>query len=222
VSRTKKNKKTIWKKKGAFCLKQDAFFCGLNMDESKEEKTLYRKIIDGDAEPVGSQKGWKNLEKRTSFNEMDPERRREICRKGAEAVNKLHGEKKTAKQSLEKILTLKIDSEIMSAADVPRELADKLRRDNPDATLYDLIQIVAVGRAVGGNIKAAEYIRDTHGDKPIERVEVTDNVTTDADRELMRQLSERLQDGSRLEIVKDLTAETDGTRQNGGGGVSSI
>ena len=166
------------------------------------EKSIYQKIIDGEQQPEGIQKGWINLEKRTSFDKMTPERRREICRKGAEAVNKLHGEKKTAKQSLEKILTLKIDSEIMDAADLPRELADKLKRDNPDATLYDLIQIVAVGRAVGGNMKAYELIRDTYGDKPIDRVEVTENITTDADRELMRGIAERLQQAETVHIIE--------------------
>ena len=164
----------------------------------EKKKTLYQKIRDGETTPQGSQKGWINLEKRTSFNNMDPERRREICQKGAAAVNQLHGEKKTAKQSLEKILTIKIDDNILSAADVPADLAAKLKRDNPDATLYDLIHIVAVGRAVGGNVKAMEYIRDTHGDKPIERVEVTENITTDADREMMRQINDRL---ARAEIT---------------------
>ena len=78
--------------------------------EPEKEKSLYNRIKDGETVPEGSQKGWLNLEKRTSFNMMTPEQRREICQKGAAAVNKLHGEKKTAKQSLEKILTLKIKS----------------------------------------------------------------------------------------------------------------
>ena len=174
--------------------------------EPGKEKSLYNRIKDGETVPEGSQKGWLNLEKRTSFNMMTPEQRREICQKGAAAVNKLHGEKKTAKQSLEKILTLKIDNEIMSAADVPRELADRLKRDNPDATLYDLIQIVAVGRAVGGNMKAYELIRDTYGDKPIDRVEVTDNITTDQDREMLRTIAARLAAAEAVHIVEGTTA----------------
>ena len=53
-----------------------------------------------------------------------------------------------------------------------------------------------------------EYVRDTHGDAPIKQIEVTENITTDADRELMRQLSERLQEGATIEIVKDVTGDT--------------
>ena len=168
---------------------------------NQEEKSIYQKVIDGDIEPEGSQKGWKNLEKRVSFNMMPEEKRKEICRKGAEAVNALHGEKKSAKESLEKILTIKATPDIVAAADLPEELAEKLRKDNPNATLYDLIQLVAVGRAVGGNMKAYELIRDTHGDKPIERVEVTENVTTDQDRELMRTIAARLEKAESVQII---------------------
>lgn len=177
-------------------------------EQINQEKSIYQKVIDGDIEPEGSQKGWKNLEKRVSFNMMPEEKRKEICRKGAEAINKLHGEKKSAKESLEKILTLKIDDGILAAADVPDELIQKLKRDNPDATLYDLIQLVAVGRAVGGNMKAYELIRDTHGDKPIERVEVTENVTTDQDRELMRTIAARLEKAESVQIIDSTYTES--------------
>lgn len=170
-------------------------------EEKQREKSLYQQVMDGDIEPTGSQKGWKNL-KPIPFNTMEEEKRREICRKGAEAVNKLHGEKKTARESLTRILSLRADSGILAAADVPEELIQKLKRDNPNATLYDLIQLVAVGRALGGNMKSYELIRDTAGDKPIDRVEVSDNVTTESDRELMRTIAARLADAESVHIVE--------------------
>lgn len=172
------------------------------------EKSIYQKIIDGEQQPEGSQKGWTNLTREKSFNKLPPDELREISRKGAAAVNKLHGEKRTAREALEKILTLRINDQMLSAADLPRELADKLKRDNPDATLYDLINLVAVGRAVGGNMKAYELIRDTYGDKPIDRVEVTENITTDADRAMLRQIAERLQAAETVQIVEGTATET--------------
>ena len=45
------------------------------------EKSIYQKIIDGEQQPEGIQKGWSNLEKRKSFNMMDPDELREISRK---------------------------------------------------------------------------------------------------------------------------------------------
>lgn len=182
----------------------------MKKNEKPKEKSRASMIIDGLIEPEENERYLLNLRKRVPFNQMPPDKQYEIRRKGAEAINKLHGEKKTAKQSLERILTLKVDDSIIEAADIPEEIAARVKRDNPNATLYDLIQAVAVGRALDGNIKAAEYVRDTHGDKPIDRVEVTENVTTDQDRELMKQIKERL-DRSEVVVVSDIREDPDDT-----------
>ena len=193
---------------------QALFLCkGANMTKQKAEgKTTYRQIIDGDIEPQGEQKGWINLEAgRRSFNQMDAETLKEISRKGAQAVNKLHGEKKTAKQALERILSLKVTDDIVAGAELPDELAARLKRDNPDATLYDLIQLVAVGRAVSGSMKAAEYVRDTFGDKPIDKMQIEGDITTEADRALMASIARRLADtGAHVEVVRDIGSDTSG------------
>jgi hypothetical protein len=176
--------------------------------EGVKEKTRAQMIIDGDIEPEPHERGLLNLRKRVPFNQMDPEKVKEIKRKGAEAVRQLHGEKKTAKQSLEKILTLKVDDDIVAAADIDPEIVKRLRRDNPNATLYDLIQAVAVGRALDGNMKAYELIRDTHGDKPIERVDVTGEIMSEADRDMLQKISARLDDPG-LVIAHDITDKND-------------
>ena len=177
------------------------------MDKEKT-KSRASQIIDGDIEPTTpKEKTLLNLRKRTSFNMMDADKLREISRKGQKAMMELHGEKKTARDSLKNILTLKVTDDILDIADVDPKVAVRLKRDNPNATLYDLIQCVAVGKAIDGNVKAMEYVRDTHGDKPIDKVEISDNVMTDADRELLKSISARLEDGDRLEIVRDVTTE---------------
>jgi len=189
----------------------------------KPEKSTYERVISGEIEPHGAQKGWSNLQpEKYNFSVIDKEKHREISRKGAQAVNKLHGEKKSARESLEKILTLRITDEIMEGADVPPEIAERLKRDNPNATLYDLIHIVAVGRAVGGSIPAMQYIRDTHGDKPIERMEVTENVTTDSDRELMRQIARRLETAETVQIVANITPDNVKTQETDDGNGAKI
>jgi len=176
--------------------------------ENERTKSRASQIIDGDIEPTTpKERTLLNLRKRTSFNMMDADKLREISRKGQKAMMELHGEKKTARESLKNILTLKVTDDILDIADVDPKVAERLKRDNPDATLYDLIQCVAVGKAIDGNVKAMEYVRDTHGDKPIDKVEITDNVMTDADRELLKSISARLEDGDRLEIVRDITTE---------------
>lgn len=167
-------------------------------------------IVDGEIEPQGTEKGWINLEKRVPFNKMDAEKRKEICRKGQQAVMQLHGEKKSAKESLEKILTIKVTDGILSGADVPTEIIERIKRDNPNMTLYDLIQVVAVGKAVGGNMKAYELVRDTHGDKPQDKLQVDGlNVMTDADRAMLEKISERIEKADDVLIVKDVKTDQD-------------
>lgn len=161
-------------------------------------------IIDGEIEPEPHERGLLNLRKRIPFNEMDAEKVLEIRRKGAEAVNRLHGEKKTAKQSLENILTLKVDDSIIASADIDPKVAEKLKRDNPNATLYDLIQAVAVGRALDGNVKAMEYVRDTHGDKPTDKVDITGQIMTESDRTLLQTVNARLEQAE-ITVVMDNT-----------------
>ena len=175
-------------------------------DLAMAEKTRYQQVIDGDVEPEGSEKGWSNLQpEKYNFAVLDAEKRREIARKGAEAVNKLHGEKKTAREALERILTLKVTDEIIAGADLSDELAERLKRDNPNATLYDLINLVAVGRAAGGSMAAYQLVRDTFGDKPVDKVDITADVTTEADRALMASIAERLdKTGAHIEVVKDI------------------
>jgi hypothetical protein len=60
-----------------------------------------------------------------------------------------------------------------------------------------------------------QYIRDTHGDKPIERMEVTDNVTTDSDRALMRQIADRLGQADTIQVVADITSDSVKTDETG-------
>lgn len=176
-------------------------------EAAPDHKTDYDRIIAGEQEPEGQQKGWRNLSKDYNFAVIDREKHREISRKGAAAVNKMFGEKKTAKQALETILTLKVTDEIIEKAALDPAIAERLKRTNPDATIYDLIQAVAAGRAVGGNMKAYELIRDTYGDMPVKQVEITENITTEQDREMLRAITERLQAAETVQIVESISAD---------------
>lgn len=179
-----------------------------------EKKTLYEKIRAGEIEPEGPQKGWLNLQP-VPVTERDPERRREICQKGAAAVNRIKGEEKTAKQSLDRMLSILATPEIIAAADIEKALADRLKRENPDMTIYDVMNAAAIGRAIAGNVKAAEYVRDTRGDAPVKQIELTENITTDADRAMLRQINERLKAGELAivdrETIIEGTTDDDGT-----------
>lgn len=190
-------------------LKVERVFCWeimreTNQDEPKKEKSRASMIIDGEIEPEPHERYLLNLRKRKPFNQWDKDEMHAVAVKGGEAVQKLHGKRKSAKDALADVLTLKATDEIVQSAGIDPAIAAKLRRDNPDATLYDLIQAVAVGRALEGNVKAMEYVRDTHGDAPVKQVEISENITTDADRALLKEINERLQS---VEIVQVVDAD---------------
>lgn len=180
-------------------------------EQAADGKTQYERVIAGEVEPVGNQKGWKNL-KPIPITARSEEERREICRKGGQAVQKIHGEKKTAKESLDRMLSILVTDEILNSTDIEKDLASRLRRENPDMTLYDAVNAAALGKALAGNVKAAEYIRDTRGDAPVKQIEVTENITTEQDRALLQSIAARLQGAESVQIVESV--QTDSVNTN--------
>jgi len=181
------------------------------MKEKKKEKSRASMIIDGDIEPNDNERYLLNLRKRKPFNEWDKDEHRKVCQMGNKALRELHGEQKTARESLKAILTLKVTDELYELADIDSKIADKLRRDNPNATIYDLVQAVAVGKALDGNMTAYQLIRDTNGDKPTDKVDITSDIMTESDRAMIEKLSARIDKASDVLIVKDI--ETDDTEK---------
>ena len=154
-------------------------------------------------------KGWNNLKtEENSFALYDRERLREVSRKGAEASHKVRQEKKNAKQALEKILSMGATDEIIAGAELSPELAEQLKAEIENATIYDLMQLVAVGSALGGDMRAVEYVRDTYGDKPSNKIDMQTEETalTDADRMLLEKVSRRLENPD-LYVAYDATGE---------------
>ena len=183
--------------------------------EKPKERTRASLIVEGLIEPNEDEKYLLNLRKRKPFDQWDKDELHEIAVKGGKAVQELHGERRTAKESLKNILSLKVTDDIISGADIDPKVAERLKRDNPNATMYDLIQAVAVGKALEGSIRAAEYVRDTNGDKPTDKVEITDNVMTDSDRAMLRKITERMEKAETIQIVEEITTEDVETARNG-------
>lgn len=173
--------------------------------EKREEKSRASMIINGEIEPEENERYLLNLRKRKPFDQWDKDKLHEVAVAGGKAVQELHGERRTAKESLSNFLTLKVTDEIIANADIDEKIAERLRKDNPNATLYDLIQAVAVGKALEGNMKAYELVRDTHGDKPVDKVDISGEIMTESDRAMLGKVAERLADPSvSLEVVKDI------------------
>ena len=76
-------------------------------------------------------------------------------------------------------------------------------------TLYDAVNAAAIGRALAGNAKCMEYIRDTRGDAPVKQIEVSENITTDQDREMLRTIAERLKNAESVQIVESVNTDSE-------------
>ena len=116
-------------------------------ERQQNGRTTYDRIKAGEIEPEGRQKGWMNLQP-IPINARTEEEQKEIRRKGAEAVNKIHGEVKTAKESLDRMLSILATDEILDTADIEAGLAERLRRENPNMTIYDVANAAAIGKAI--------------------------------------------------------------------------
>ena len=91
-----------------------------------------------------------------NFKDMTPERRREIAKKGAEACN----EKKKARKSMREMLDFLLQKDIQT-------------KDGQTMQTQEAILISTIRKAIGGNMSAVSFIRDTMGEKPVDKVVFT-------------------------------------------------
>ena len=113
----------------------------------------------------------------------DREDFREICSKGGKARVKQKKEVRHAKEILSQLLAEDLSKE---------EVVQILGRDSKDRNTYSVMIQKMVQVANSGNVKAFAELRDTFGDKPTEEVNLTANVITDKDRQLLALLSDKM------------------------------
>ena len=91
------------------------------------------------------------------LNERTKEEQREIARKGGIASGKARRKKKLLRQILDEIGESRLNT------DEAKDIAKALSMNKRDVTYDVAIMFKAVNEALGGNIKAMEFIRDTRG-----------------------------------------------------------
>lgn len=162
--------------------------------DPEKRKYLYKEIIENGIDHKQAIAQHNNLSKSNlkELDKTDPERAKEIRRKGWEAMQQIRGEKKNAKQCLDQFLPL-YASNTASDENIPDDVK-RLLEKNKDikVTQYDLIMLSMINQARNGNVKAAEYIRDTYGDKPTQEIHNVNEVITEADKKLIEKLQNRL------------------------------
>lgn len=155
--------------------------------EGEQTKTRYQQVIDGDVEPIGSEKGWLNLKR---YDLLSDEEKRELHVQGGKTRAQEKRDRKTLKDDLLKVLkstelTKRLARE--SNSDVLIELAQ-----DKNVTVQDLVTVSALIQIVQGSPKMFELVRDTIGEKPKDDIQINADIVTSADRKLIENLRNRL------------------------------
>jgi hypothetical protein len=114
---------------------------------------------------------------------------KEVQKMGAEALNAKVAQRKSFAEAIDGILTKKANKEAIEDLELKE-----------DATNLDMIIAAALKQAARGNAKAWEFLRDTVGEKPTEKIAAEVETITPEDR---RQIERILNRDKTQDIVKE-------------------
>lgn len=141
-------------------------FCKYLPDGTYNESKTYRAYNGGKLFQIGS----------------DPDKTKEVTTAGGQSLQATQKQRRTFAESFEIILRQKAR---------PETIAELQLADN--ATNQDAIVAAAVIQALTGNMKAQQFVRDTVGEMPTVKQEITADILTAEDRELLEKIRSRQQ-----------------------------
>ena len=110
----------------------------------------------------------------------DPEYDRKIQRAGADAVNAERAHRQSMAETLDILLRQTADAETIEALHLPQ-----------GATRQDALLMAMYLQATEGNVKAGQFVRDTIGEQPTAKQDISVQMTED-DKELLDKVQKRL------------------------------
>ena len=148
------------------------------MDEYKRELPEGTRSLDGRAAYNGG-----TLQ---MLDAMSAEEAAEIHRKGGEALQAAQKQRRTMAESIDAMLKSKAGQE---------EIARFNLREG--ATKQEALLAAMYSEAINkGTVRAADFLRDTVGEKPIDKQQIDQqNTITEADRQMIAKVIERLSKG---------------------------
>ena len=111
----------------------------------------------------------------------DPERDKSIHKAGGEALQATLKQRRSIKEILEEL----------SRNTVTAEEAEEYQLKE-GTTLLEAANLAQIRRAMKGDTKAAEYVRDTLGEKPSEKISAEITALTPEDNEMIQRVQARL------------------------------
>ena len=110
---------------------------------------------------------------KNEFSMMTPEQRRENGRKGGIASGEAKRKKKAMRETLDVLLAMPMKSGKYADVESVKNFA-ALKGKN--INVQEAMIISMLQRAMKGDVKAAEWIRDTAGQKPVENMNMNMNL----------------------------------------------
>lgn len=141
-----------------------------------------------------------NLIPRNSFT-------KEAAQKGQAAQAKKRREQRAARELMREILGMLTTPEAAECGSL-EGVAGEMAKEQGEFTVYQAALIAQAARAVAGDTAAAAFCRDTAGDKPTDRQEISGQITA-GDKALCEAVAARLESNNNPDFGADKTAKTD-------------
>lgn len=133
-----------------------------------------------------------NLQPKT-LDQQPPERKKEIQSAGAKASNELQAKRRTIRDIYNDLLQQPDDIGSLEDQELAERAQKMAQKRGEPLTVYDSIAIAMAAKAKAGDVKAAIFVRDSAGDKPVDQVQQVGEVLSDEDRLLMQRVAERIE-----------------------------
>lgn len=121
------------------------------------------------------------------FNAMDPAEAKEIRQKGADAANAVRRQRRALRDIYAELLAEQMPAEMQ-----PEDVQDYAKKHGKTLDTYEALALAQLLKAAQGDTRAAEFVRDSAGDKPGEVVSVETSSLSDADRQMLENLQKRI------------------------------
>lgn len=95
-----------------------------------------------------------------------PSERRENARKAGKASGVARRKKAAMKQAAATLLSMNISDANGNSINKVRQLLKSFGYDDEDATFQDAMLVSIMIKAIGGDVKASQFLRDTAGENP--------------------------------------------------------
>ncbi len=121
-------------------------------------------------------KNEKSLKNLKPFAKGDP-RCAMYQRKGAETKRRMAAERRKIKDDLDTLLKVSLNKGNISD---PEDIMSLEEAQSMNLSVQTAISIAIVQRALMGDVQAAQYIRDTVGEKPSDKVQLDQSLTIES------------------------------------------